>query len=98
MTIEKRLSLRKCINDNCKNCIYDPKSLGTWRQQVSLCTVTNCAFYPVRPATKAPIPESVLKYYGVTELEIGICGSIRPREGRFNEQDAFEPCPTIRAA
>ena len=98
MKIEKRPSLRKCIDDNCKNCIYDPKSAGTWRQQVTLCSVTSCALYSVRPATKAPIPESVLKYYGVTELEIGICGSIRPREGRFNEHDAFEPCPTIRAA
>ena len=98
MKIEKRKSLRKCIDENCKTCIFDPKAAGTWRQQVTLCSVTNCALYPVRPASNARIPESVLKYYGVTELEIGICGSIRPRKGRFNEQDAFEPCPTIRAA
>ena len=98
MTIKKRLSLRKCINDNCKSCIYDPKAAGTWRQQVTLCTVSSCDFFPVRPASNARIPESVLKYYGVTELEIGNCGSIRPREGRFNEQDGLEPCPTIRAA
>ncbi|MCH8248270.1 MAG: hypothetical protein IH913_01545 [Proteobacteria bacterium] len=98
MKIEKRPSLRKCIDDNCKNCIYDPKSAGTWRQQVALCSVTSCALYPVRPVTKAPIPESVLKYYGVTEPEIAICGSIRPPEGLFNEQDSTETGPTIRAA
>ena len=98
MTIKNRTSLRKCINDNCKNCIYDPVAAGTWRQQVTLCTVTSCAVYPVRPATKAPIPKSVLKYYGVTEPEIAICASIRPQDGCFNEQDSMEPSPTLRAA
>ncbi len=98
MTVNKRTSMRKCINDNCKTCIYDPKAAGTWLQQVSICTVTSCALYPVRPVTKAPIPESVLKYYGVTGSEIAVCGSIRPREGCFNEQDATDPGATIRAA
>ena len=98
MTIKNRPSPRKCINQNCKICIYDPKAAGTWRQQVTLCTVTNCALYPVRPVTKAPIPESVLNYYGVTEAEIAICGPIRPREGGFDEQDSIRPVPTIRAA
>ena len=98
MKIEKRQSLRKRINDNCKACIYDPKSAGTWRQQVTLCTVMSCALYPIRPVTKAPIPESVLNYYGVTGSENAVCGSIRPQEARFNEQDATDPCPTIRAA
>ena len=97
MKIEKRPSLRKCVSDNCKTCIYDPKAAGTWRQQVTLCSATDCALYSVRPATKAPIPESVLKYYRVTEAEIAICGSIRPQDGRFNEQDATDPGPTIRA-
>ena len=98
MTIKKRPSLRKCINDHCKCCIYDPEAAGTWRQQVTLCPVTSCAFYPVRPVTKSPIPESVLKYFGVTETEIAVCGSIRPQEEHFNEQDSVEPSPTIRAA
>ena len=98
MTVNKRPSLRKCVDDNCKSCAYDPKAAGTWRQQVTLCPVTSCALYRVRPATKAPIPESVLKYYGVTQAQIAICGSIRPREGCFNEQDSVEPSPTLRAA
>lgn len=98
MTIKNRPSRRKAIDAHCKSCIYDTKQRGTWRQQVTLCSVTSCALYPVRPVTKAPISESVLKYYGVTELEIAVCGSIRPRDGRFNEQDATDPGPTIRAA
>ena len=96
MTIKKRLLLRKRIDDNCKNCSYDPKTAGTWRQQVTLCSVTDCALHPIRPVTKASIPGSVLKYYGITEPEIAICGSIRRQEGRFNEQDTIKPGLAIR--
>ena len=59
------MSLRKAINENCKSCIYDDKAAGTWRQQVTLCSVKSCALYDVRPKTTYPIPESVLSYYGV---------------------------------
>ncbi len=98
MTIKNRPSLRKCVNENCKTCIYDPRAAGTWRQQVTLCSVTDCALYPVRPVTKSPIPESVLKNYSVTEPKIAISGSKRPQEGCFNEHDSLKPAPTIRAA
>ena len=58
-------SFRKRINQNCKDCIYDPYALGTWRKQVTLCSVKSCAFYDVRPKTTSAIPKSVLSYYGV---------------------------------
>ena len=47
-------SLRKAINDKCKECIYDdsPGSGGTWRQQVEACTSYKCPLYPVRPVSK----------------------------------------------
>ena len=32
------MSLRKRIDEKCKDCIYDPTAPGTWRQQVFLCT------------------------------------------------------------
>ena len=59
-------SLRKRINQHCKSCIYDPYAPGTWRQQVTLCSVKSCALYNVRPKTTRPIPKSVLSYYGVS--------------------------------
>ena len=59
------MSLRKAINENCKSCIYDDKATGTWRQQVTLCSVKSCALYEVRPKTTSAIPESVLSYYGL---------------------------------
>ena len=56
-------SLRKRINQHCKSCVYDQNAAGTWRQQVSLCSVKSCALYDVRPKPTRPIPESVLSYY-----------------------------------
>ena len=44
------VSLRKSINDKCKECIYDPiAGGGTWRQQVEKCTSPNCPLFEVRP-------------------------------------------------
>ena len=97
MKIEKRQSYRKPINDHCKSCGFDQKAKGTWRQQITLCPITNCALYPIRPVTERPIPEVVLNYFGVGRSEIAVCGSIRPQEERFNEHDATDPCPAITA-
>ena len=47
-------SLRQAINTKCKECIFDPGSPGTWRQQVSFCTSFNCPLYEVRPKTVIP--------------------------------------------
>ena len=52
-------SLRKCINDKCRDCIYDEKAGGTWRQQVTVCTSTLCPLYPVRPVSKGKLPANV---------------------------------------
>jgi hypothetical protein len=57
----------QAINQNCKDCIYDPLAAGTWRQQVTLCSVGSCAFFALRPTTKRPIPECVLNYYRLPE-------------------------------
>ena len=59
------MSLRKAINQKCKDCTYDFASNGTWRQQVALCSVKSCALYDVRPKPTSPIPESTLRWYGV---------------------------------
>ena len=61
------MSLRKAVNDKCKDCIYDDAAAGTWRQQVTLCSSPDCPLYEVRPQTKALIPENVLIYYGIAK-------------------------------
>ncbi len=62
------MSLRKAVNEKCKSCIYDEMAKGTWRQQVTLCSVWSCPLFDARPTTDR-IPESVLNYYGITSPE-----------------------------
>ena len=44
-------SLKKCIEQKCKDCTYDQYAPGSWRSQVQDCTVTRCALWEVRPIT-----------------------------------------------
>jgi hypothetical protein len=64
-------SLRKAINGNCKDCIYDHLAPGNWRVQVSLCSCKSCPLWGVRPRTTSAIPESVIAQYGVKPEEYG---------------------------
>ena len=59
------MSLRNAINQHCKNCIHDEIAAGTWRQQVTLCSVFLCHLHDVRPKAKGSIPLSVLRWYGL---------------------------------
>lgn len=53
------MSLRKAINDKCKECIYDPiAGRGNWRQQVEACTSRACPLYIVRPTSSGMKGES----------------------------------------
>ena len=93
--MNKRPSLRQCINDNCISCIYDHGAAGTWRQQVTLCSIKeNCALYAVRPVTNAPIPTSVLDYYMVTGPEREFYLLSRPQEGPVTEYNDAEAYPS----
>ncbi len=44
------MSLRKRIDEKCKDCIYDPTAPGTWRQQVFLCSANSCPLWRVEPS------------------------------------------------
>ena len=45
-------SRKKAIEEMCKQCIYDPKTPGTWLQQVTDCVGVSCPLYEVRPQRK----------------------------------------------
>lgn len=47
------VSLRKAINDKCRDCAYDPLDDGTWLKQVEGCLIIDCPLYPARPLTKS---------------------------------------------
>jgi len=62
-----RRSRKAAIDRHCRNCIYDPSAPGTWRQQIELCSVADCALYPFRPVGYGTIAESVLGYFHVAD-------------------------------
>ena len=90
----RKPNLRKCVNDMCISCVYDQEAAGTWRQQVTLCSVKGCALFPVRPVTKAPIPDRVLDYYMVTGAERAFYSCLRPLEGSVTEHNEAEEYPS----
>jgi len=63
------MSLRKRVDEKCKDCIYDSAVPGTWRQQVSLCDIKSCPLWRVRAKPTSPIPDSTLRWYGVDLAE-----------------------------
>jgi hypothetical protein len=49
----RRPSMRRAINEMCRDCIYDPVAgLGNWRQQTQACGITKCPLWPLRPISK----------------------------------------------
>ena len=42
------------IAAKCKDCIHDPSASGTWREQASVCTSTDCPLWGFRPLTRTP--------------------------------------------
>ena len=52
---DKKVGMRKRINDNCYECIYDDKEAGNWRQQVAACEITRCQFWDIRPISKPKV-------------------------------------------
>jgi hypothetical protein len=78
------MSLRDRINAKCKGCIFDHTAPGTWRQQVALCSVKSCELHDVRPKPTRPIPESILRWYGVKLAEFEALESI-PEGGASHE-------------
>ena len=50
------MSRTKAINEKCKDCIYDPKAPGTWREQTEACpSEKSCALWPYRPIAIATV-------------------------------------------
>ena len=46
------MSLRKAINEKCRDCCYDKSNLGNFMQQVSMCPQIDCPLWEVRPVSQ----------------------------------------------
>ena len=49
---KKKYSLRTAINLKYKDCICDPELPYGWKQQVSLCELTDCSLWKYRPKSR----------------------------------------------
>ena len=65
------LTPQQAINQNCKDCIYDPAEPGYWQQQVEQCQSEGaCALWHLRPLTGAgKIARKVAKYNAMTPAQ-----------------------------
>lgn len=54
-------SRQKAIDQMCRLCLYDPQGgLGTWRQQVTMCSAFDCPLWMFRPVSSEPLPDSAV--------------------------------------
>lgn len=42
------------IAAKCRECTYDPRASGTWREQVAICSCPDCPLWRYRPLPRKP--------------------------------------------
>lgn len=52
-----RLSLRSAIDAKCRDCGGLEGGRHSWRQHTSVCPVTTCSLWPVRPLASRNVPK-----------------------------------------
>lgn len=81
-------SFRERINNKCKECIYDPQAMGTWRKQVENCSSPNCQLYAVRPV---PLTQNQAKLGEKPSKEcLNVANSINHASQPFNKRNSSE--------
>ena len=69
-------SLKKAIEQKCKDCTYDTAAPGTWREQVEGCTVKRCALWEVRPVSVNTINLRRAAAAGAPVVEVDLDGLV----------------------
>ena len=49
------MTRQDAIDAKCKDCNWDDKDIGTWREQVESCASTDCSLWEYRPLTSATV-------------------------------------------
>ncbi len=73
----KGRSLRRAIDTKCRDCIFDPLARGNWRQQITLCSCTNCPLWEYRPVSRKPLPKSLLNFLSIPDDDPIVLGHRR---------------------
>ena len=51
------MTRQQAIDAKCKDCIYDPEDVGTWRQQVERCELADCSLWQYRSKSRSKMPD-----------------------------------------
>lgn len=62
-------SLKRAIENHCKDCIYDEAAAGSWRSQVEACADKTCNLWEVRPVTIGTREANRTKRIAAVEVE-----------------------------
>jgi hypothetical protein len=74
-----KTSRAAAIAAKCRDCIYDPLSAGTWREQVAACESGNCPLFDVRPVPRTCIVDGVIDAPAIACLRAKLAGIDRSR-------------------
>jgi len=50
------MTRQQAIDAKCKDCSYDDQDVGTWRQQIERCDITECSLWEYRPKSRSKMP------------------------------------------
>ncbi|MDG2272481.1 MAG: hypothetical protein P8L39_09260 [Halioglobus sp.] len=64
------MSLRKAINNKCRQCTHDSLDPGTAAQQIACCVASDCPLHPVRPITTTIIPIRLLEAHRINAEQL----------------------------
>ena len=70
------MTRQQAIDAKCKDCIYDPEDVGTWRQQVERCELADCSLWQYRPKSRSKMPDithsaPVQPHYEPISVQVG---------------------------
>lgn len=58
------------IAAKCRECIHDPMSAGTWREQVAACTSANCPLHDLRPVPRSCMAGRFIDREAIASLRV----------------------------
>ena len=77
-----RTSRVEAIAAKCRDCIHDPDTAGTWREQVAACGSGNCPLFAVRPVPRNCIKAGAIDPAAVNALRARLEATDRARASR----------------
>ena len=73
------ISRADAIAAKCRDCIHDPLSAGTWREQIAACTSANCDLHDLRPVPRSCMAGRFIDRAAIAALRVRLDETDRRR-------------------